>query len=158
MRHSVFGRKLSRNTDERKRLFTVLIRNLFVHDAIVTTRAKAKTIQPIVEKLITKAKGGSEVNRRWIETLLSDRLLTNRLFDEAKTRFNTRSSGFTRIIKRGKRLGDATDTAVISFVDERAQTEVAVLKKGKEKETKREEAKPKKVTAKKVVKKQTKKA
>ena len=124
MRHSVFGRKLSRTKNERRRLFAGLIRDLLIRDRITTTVAKAKTVQPIIEKLITKAREGSEANRRRVLAVLTDRRLTEKLFDEAKTRFANRTSGFTRIIKAGVRRGDATQTAMLSFVDERVVVEV----------------------------------
>lgn len=133
MRHSVFGRKLSRTKNERRRLFAGLIRDLLIHDKIVTSVAKAKTVQPIVEKLITKAREGSEANRRRVLAVLSDRGLTDKLFDEAKTRFTTRTSGFTRIIKAGLRLGDATQTAILTFVDERLIVEVVKSEKEEKK-------------------------
>jgi large subunit ribosomal protein L17 len=129
MRHSVFGRQFSRNTDQRKRLFTGLVRDLFVRDAIVTTVAKAKAVQPIVEKLITKAKTGTDVNRRYIMGVFQDKSLTVRLMEESKTRFAPRTSGYTRIIKLGKRGSDASDMAHFSFVDARVTTEVITPKK-----------------------------
>lgn len=147
MRHSVSGRKLSRNTDERKRLLAMLIRDLLVRDTIVTSVAKAKSVQPIVEKLITKAKSGTDSDERRVEATLGDRVLAAHLMDEAKTRFANRTSGFTRVIKMGKRQGDATDTAMISFVDVKVVTEVIKPKK--------EEKKIEKKTEKKVEKKES---
>jgi large subunit ribosomal protein L17 len=159
MRHSVFGRKLSRTTDARKRLFTGLVRELFIRDAIVTTVAKAKAVQPIVEKLITKAKTGTEVNRRYIMGVFQDKSIAVRLMDEAKTRFAARTSGYTRIIKLGKRGSDASDMAHFSFVDARVTTEVIAPKKSDAaKETKPEKKiKEKKPAVKKTVKKTVKK-
>ena len=136
MRHSVFGRKLSRTKNQRRRLFAGLVRDLLIHDRIVTSVAKAKAVQPIVEKLITKAREGSEANRRRVLAVLTDRELTRKLFDEAKTRFALRTSGFTRIVKAGVRLGDATQTAILSFVDERVIAEVVKPGKAEKKETK----------------------
>ena len=123
MRHSVYGRKLSRTKNERRRLFAGLVRDLFIRDGIVTTLAKAKAVQPIVEKLITKAKTGTEFKRRQVDAVVTDRQLTASIFEAAKTRFANRTSGFTRIIKLGKKRGDATDTALLSFVDERVVVE-----------------------------------
>jgi large subunit ribosomal protein L17 len=157
MRHSVFGRKLSRTTDERKRLFTGLVRNLLVCDKIVTSIAKAKAIQPIVEKLITKAKTGTDVNRRYIMGVLGDRSLTVRLIEETKTRFAPRTSGYTRIIKLGKRMGDATDTVLLSFVDERVTADVIAPKTQKEAPAKKEKVEKQVKTKKTVPKKSTKK-
>ena len=128
MRHSVFGRKLSRTKNERRRLFAGLVRDLIIRDGITTTIAKAKAVQPVIEKLITKAKKGDEANRRRVDAVLTDRTITARLFEEAKTRFASRTSGFTRIIKLGKRRGDATDTALLSFVDERVVVEAIAPK------------------------------
>ena len=157
MRHSVFGRKLSRTNDERKRLFAGLVRDMFLRDKIITSIAKAKAAAPIVEKLITKAKAGGEVNRRQVEAFLSDRFLATRLLEETKTRFGSRTSGYTRITKLGKRMGDNTDTALLSFVDERVKTEVvAPVAVKKEKETK--EKTVKKPAGKKAAKKTAKKA
>lgn len=133
MRHSVFGRKLSRTKNERRRLFAGLIRDLIIRNGITTTIAKAKAIQPLVEKLITKAKEGSENSRRRVDAVLTDRKITAQLFDQAGTRFASRLSGFTRIIKLGKRKGDATDIARLSFVDEKVIVETIAPKKVVEK-------------------------
>jgi large subunit ribosomal protein L17 len=129
MRHSVFGRKFSRTKNERRRLFAGLVRDLLIRDRITTTVAKAKAVQPIIEKLITKAKKGTDAHKRQVVAVLTDRPLTEALFEQAKTRFSSRTSGFTRIIKVGRRLGDATNTAMLSFVDEKIVTEVIKPKK-----------------------------
>lgn len=129
MRHSVFGRKLSRTKNQRRRLFAGLVRDLLIHNEITTSVAKAKAVQPLVEKLITKAKNGSDANKTRVTGILMDRKLAQKLFDDAKTRFAARSSGFTRIIKLGKRKGDATDIALLSFVDEKVVVETIAPKK-----------------------------
>lgn len=121
----MYGRKLSRTKNERRRLFAGLVRDLLIHGRITTTIAKAKAVAPMVEKLVTKAKGGSDPDFRRVLGILTNRALTKQLFEDAKTRFAGRTSGFTRIIKSGTRMGDATDTAMLSFVDERVIAEVA---------------------------------
>lgn len=124
MRHRYFGRKLSRTKNERRRLFAGLVRDLIIRDRITTSVAKAKAVQPIIEKLITKARKGTEAARRQMIAMLPDTSVIKTLTEEAKTRFSGRSSGFTRITKLGKRLGDSTDIAILSFVDERVKAEV----------------------------------
>lgn len=94
----------------------MLTRELVVRGTITTTHAKAKAVQPLVEKLITRAKKGSEVDRRRVLSVLADRLITKNLMDQAKTRFATRTSGFTRIVKLGPRLGDATEMVRLSLL------------------------------------------
>ena len=139
MRHAVFGRKLSRTVDERRRLFMILLRSLFGSGKIVTTVAKAKAVRPMAEKLITKAKNATSSDMRQIRKVLADRVTVGILMDWAKTRFTKRTSGFTRMVRVGRRLGDASETVELSFVDpapekqEVVKTEVikAVLPKGK---------------------------
>ncbi|MBI5449137.1 50S ribosomal protein L17 [Candidatus Gottesmanbacteria bacterium] len=124
MRHAVFGRKLSRTKNERRRLFQGLARDLIEHGSVQTTLAKAKAVQPLVEKLVTKAKLGERIDIVQISRVLDDRALTQRLVGDAKTRFAGRTSGFTKIVKLGKRLGDATEMVQFSFMDDRVIAEV----------------------------------
>lgn len=162
MRHSVFGRNFSRTSDERKRLFTGLVRALLTRDSIVTTIAKAKAVQPMVEKLVTRAKLGKQSDLRRVMRTIPEREIAKRLMEDAKTRFAARTSGYTRIIKLGKREGDATEMVQLSFVDARVVTSVIAPKKEavkKEIAPKKEVAKekPKKEEVKKTVKKTVKK-
>lgn len=113
-------------------MFAGLVRDLILRNGITTSIAKAKAVQPLVEKLITKAKHGDETSRRRVDAVLTDRKLTQQLFDWSKTRFADRTSGFTRIIKLGKRKGDSTDLALLSFVDEKVVVDTIAPKRIKE--------------------------
>ncbi len=124
MRHSVFGRKFSRTKNERRRLFQGIVRDLLVHGSIKTTLPKAKASQPMIEKLITKAKNGSQASRNQIEKVLASKDIEHALLADAKTRFGNRASGFTRIIHLGKRLGDSTEEVLFQLVDERVKVEI----------------------------------
>lgn len=126
MRHSVFGRKLSRTKNERRRLLQGLARDVIIRGSIKTTLAKAKAVQPMVEKLVTLAKKGSI---KEVEKILASKDIEKLLNDDVKTRFANRTSGFTRIIKLGKRLGDSTEEVFLQFVDERVKAEVVKQKK-----------------------------
>jgi len=88
-----------------------------LHGSLKTTISKAKAVQPLVEKIITKAKKGDQASLKVIRKTLHDRILVNRLLSDAKSRFGTRNSGFTRIIKIGPRSGDNAEMAILSFVD-----------------------------------------
>ncbi len=114
MRHSYFGRKLSRTKNERRRLFQGLARDLILRGTIKTTLGKAKAVQPLVEKLVTLAKKGQA---RGVKKELASKDIEKILLQDAKTRFANRTSGFTRIVKLGKRLGDATEEVLLQFVD-----------------------------------------
>lgn len=139
MRHGIGGRMLSRNTDERRRLIMILTRFLFLHGSLKTTQAKAKAIQPSVEKLITKAKKGDNASLNEIRKQLADKASVDTLLAWAKSRFAKRSSGFTRIIKLGMRKGDGAEEVVLSFVDELPQV-VKVAKSVEPKAKKVEDA------------------
>jgi large subunit ribosomal protein L17 len=117
MKHGYFGRKLGRNVDERRRLFMVLTRSLIQLGRIKTTFAKAKAIQPAMDKLITKAKSASNASVREMRKNLASEPSVKALLEMAKTRFSTRTSGYTRIIKLGKRYGDAAEEVILEFVD-----------------------------------------
>lgn len=124
MRHNVYGRKLSRTKNERRRLFQGLVKDLIKHGNIETSLAKAKAIQPMVDKLITKAKHGKGGQFRTIQRTLADKEIAKLFLSEIQTRFIHRTSGFTRIIRLGQRLGDATEQVRLQFVDERVVTDV----------------------------------
>ena len=114
MRHRIAGRILGRDAGHRKALFRNLIRELYLHGRITTTDA---------EKLITKAKhgladGGVRVHaQRQVVAYLNDKTVAKKVFDEIAPRYTTRNGGYTRIIKLGKRQGDAADMAIIELVE-----------------------------------------
>lgn len=120
----------------------LLAKELLDHGSIHTTLARAKSLRIFIEKLITRAKKGKESDRRFVLAALSDRVLVKRLMEDAKTRFVTRSSGYTRIVKLGPRTGDATEMVIFSFVDApRVKTEGAEKKKVYEKRDKTNKSK-----------------
>ncbi len=123
MRHRIAGRTLGRKAGPRKALFRGLVRELFIHERITTTEAKAKAIRSDAEKLITKAKhgvadGGNRVHKqRQVVAYLGDQTVTKKVFDVYAPRYASRNGGYTRIIKLGKRLGDAADMVILELVD-----------------------------------------
>src|SRR5688572_12124657 len=63
MRHQMAGKKLGRSTKQRKGLRRTLIHQLFQHEKIKTTEAKAKAIKGQAEKIITLARNRGDANR-----------------------------------------------------------------------------------------------
>jgi large subunit ribosomal protein L17 len=114
------GRKLSRSTNQRKALFRNLTTELFRHDRIKTTEAKAKSIQPIAEKLITLARRGDLHARRQAAREITDPVVLQRLFDEIAPRIQGRDGGYVRLYKLGPRQGDAAPMVQIELVDQAA--------------------------------------
>lgn len=122
----MYGRKLSRPKNERRRLLQALARELIRRGSVRTTHARAKAVQPLVEKLVSHAKkaNSSNVHGTQIRKVLADKATEKFLLADAGTRFAGRASGFTRIVKLGPRKGDAAEEVVLQFVDERVAVEV----------------------------------
>jgi large subunit ribosomal protein L17 len=117
MRHRVRGRKLGRTTAHRKALFRNQLTALFTHDRIVTTLAKAKELRPLAERMVTLAGTGSLPARRKVLTMVPDKEVVRRLFEEIAPRFTDRPGGYTRVMRLGRRRGDGAELAIIEFVD-----------------------------------------
>ena len=124
MRHRKGGRALSRSRSHRAALVRNQVTDLLRHEAIVTTEAKAKSIRPVAERMITLGKRGDLHSRRQAGAVLTDRKVLRTLFDEIAPRFAERNGGYTRIIKLGPRRGDGARMAHIELV-ERAAAEPA---------------------------------
>jgi len=108
-------RTLSRKVGPRRALERSLLRSLILKEKIETTLAKAKDISPLAEKLVTKAKKGGVVQRRYLTALLGSEG-AKKLMDEIAPRYQERKGGYTRIIKRRPRRSDAAKLAIIEFV------------------------------------------
>ncbi|MCW2922989.1 MAG: ribosomal protein [Thermoleophilia bacterium] len=101
---------------------------LITHGRIRTTEAKAKSLRPYVERLVTRARVDNLHNRRTVMRTLrmhdkastraiGEKTIVQRLFEEIAPRFVDRPGGYTRIVKLGSRPGDAAPMAFIEFVD-----------------------------------------
>ena len=117
MKHKIKGKKLNRTSSHRKALFKNMAQAIIKHEQIITTLPKAKTMKPIVEKLITLAKKGSLHARRQAYSKLRDDKMVTKLFGTLATRYADRAGGYTRVLKAGYRYGDAAAMAVIELVD-----------------------------------------
>ena len=111
------GPRLGSDPAHQKLLLSTLAAQLFTHEAIDTTEAKAKTLRPYAEKLITKAKQGDLASRREVLKDIPDRDVVAHLFHEIGPRFADRDGGYTRILKLGPRKGDAAPMARIELVE-----------------------------------------
>lgn len=117
MSHQGHNRKFSRKAGPRRALMRSLARALILEGEIVTTEAKAKSLRPFVEKLVTHSKVDSVANRRLVLSRLgNDTEATARLFAELGPRFKERAGGYTRVVRVGIRQGDASVQAFIGFV------------------------------------------
>jgi large subunit ribosomal protein L17 len=125
MRHKVAGKRLSRSKDNRKALRRTMINQLFTHERIRTTKAKAQFIRGQAERLITLAKRGNAAGeaqmvhaRRLAAARMDDPEMVQKLFDDIAPRYEDRPGGYTRILKLGPRYGDSAEMVIIELIEE----------------------------------------
>lgn len=119
MKKRVFGRKLSRERSSRELLFVSLIENLVINEKINTTKAKAKSIVGLVDRLVVLSKKGTLASKRQIlKRLKNNKTVSTKLWTDIAKTFSTRTSGFTRIIPLPSRKGDLASMVRIEWVDQ----------------------------------------
>lgn len=116
MRHHSSKRKFGREMNQRDALMRSLARNLVNEGRITTTLAKAKSLRPFVEKLVTKAKTGTLASRRLVNSRIQGEAETKELFSTIAKKYADRKGGYTRIVKLPRRELDAAEMAMIEFV------------------------------------------
>ena len=111
------GRRLGSSPAHQRLMLNTLAAQLFVHEKINTTEAKAKAVRPVAEKMITFAKRGDVAARREVLKDIPDRDVVHKLFAEIAPRYAERPGGYTRILKLGPRKGDGAPMALIELVE-----------------------------------------
>ncbi len=125
MKHSVYGKKLGRDKNQRTALFRSLVRSLILHESIQTTETKAKAVKGLIDNLVVKAKDSSEASKRVVNAFLTQKEISEKLFKEIAPRFKQRSSGFTTSAKLGTRQGDGAMIVQIGWVGDKVAKEEA---------------------------------
>lgn len=110
------GRKLGRDSGERRALFRDLVTALIRHERITTTEAKAKEAKKIADGLIDQALAGTVHARRQVARLIQDPEALRTLFDEIAPRYHKGRGGYTRVVRVGPRRGDASPMAILELV------------------------------------------
>ena len=110
------GPRLGGSAQHERHLLANLARQLFIHESITTTEARARRLRPYAEKLITKGKRGDLHARRTVMKKITDKYAVYRLFEEIAPKMEGRDGGYTRIVKTAPRKGDNAPMAVISLV------------------------------------------
>src|SRR5271154_5463687 len=143
MRHQKRTAKLGRTGTHRNAMLANLVCSLIKHKRVTTTLAKAKAARSVAEKMVTLGKHGSLHDRRLAAARLHQEDAVKILFNEIAPTQKERRGGYTRIIKLHQRQGDASQLAILEWVDAFVAAEPAP--EAKAEETKSEgEAKPKK--------------
>jgi large subunit ribosomal protein L17 len=120
-------------------MFRNMVTSLFKHDRIRTTDAKAKEVRRWADRIITLAKKGDLHARRQALAIVREKDVVHKLFEQAQERFGKKSGGYTRIIKLGRRPGDA---AAVSLIELISAEETGKKKKKKARPAAQKQAKP----------------
>lgn len=110
------GPRLGGSAAHERLMLANLATALFEHKAITTTERRARRLQPVAEKLISKAKRGDLHARRTVMTTITRKDIVAELFEELAPKFAGRDGGYTRITKLAPRKGDNAPMALIELV------------------------------------------
>lgn len=117
MRHKVKKVQLGSDKDHREALIRNLAMQVIIHGSIKTTAAKAKAVQPFVERLITLAKNSEKLHGiREVNRLIQHEDSAKKIFEVLLEKYQNQSSGYTRIVKLGYRNGDRAPVVQIALV------------------------------------------
>jgi len=118
MRHKARPHKLNQKPDHARHMQRNLVTSVILYESIRTTRKRARVLQPLVDRLITTAKGKNVANAiRAINTSVSDVNASRKLMEVLSKRYATRTSGFTRVKAVGARKGDGAELVDITLID-----------------------------------------
>ena len=117
MRHRKQKGKLGRTSAHRKALLRNMVTSLLDHELIETTDAKAKELRRVADRMITLGKRGDLHARRQALSVIKDKRVTAKLFDELADRYRERPGGYTRVLKTRVRTGDAASMSIVELVD-----------------------------------------
>ena len=117
MRHRKKTVKLGRTSAHRNELLANLVCGLIEHRRIKTTIAKAKAARSLAEKMVTLGKKGTLAARRQAIATLKQEKLVRVLFDDIAPSFESRSGGYTRTLKLGRRMSDSSEMALLEWVE-----------------------------------------
>lgn len=119
MRHLKEGRKLNRTSSHRRALLRNMVTSLIEFEKIETTDAKAKELRRVADKMVTWGKRGDLHARRQALSVINDKKMVQKLFNDIAPRFRERGGGYTRIVKSGRRKGDNAPLSIIEFMPQK---------------------------------------
>jgi len=159
MRHQRKVKKLNRPRPHRLAMLANLATSLFANRRIETTHARATELRRVADRLISIAKTGTLAAQRQVARVIRHKKTHKKLFTEIVPHFQSRTSGFTRILKKGIRRGDGSIISIVELLTPKPEPtpETAKEAPGKRKSTAPGETKPR-ATAKKSAKKAAKSA
>ncbi len=118
MRHRKDHRKLGRSPSHRKAMLRNLVTSLLEEEQVRTTTAKAKEVRRVAERMITLGKRGTLHARRHALRTIRSKQVAAKVFEALSDRYRNREGGYTRVMKTGRRVGDAAEMAIVQLIPE----------------------------------------
>lgn len=115
MKHRISKRKFGCGYDANKMLMRQLCRNFFLEQKSTTTKERAKAMQVVIEKMVSKAKVKSEANKNQILRYFGEQALVDRLFNTVGPAFKKIQGGFTKVSLLKQRQSDGAMMAQITW-------------------------------------------
>jgi large subunit ribosomal protein L17 len=129
MRHLRTVSKLSRNKSHRRALLMNMANSLLQHESIKTTDTKAMELKRVADRLITLAKRKDLHSMRLAFAFLRDKDIVKKLFNDIGDRYVSINGGYTRVLKIGRRKGDAAPMALIELTQKKEKEDKAEKEK-----------------------------
>jgi len=133
MSHQNKVKKLSRPKPHRELMLANLATSLFEHRMIETTHAKATELRRLADRLITIGKKDTLAAQRQVAQTIRDKAVHKKLFAEIIPNLQDRNSGYTRVIKKSVRRGDAAIISVVELLTPRPKKVEPETKKKRKK-------------------------
>ena len=109
-------RKLGRTSDSRRAMLRAMVTYLLENGKVETTVTRAKEVRAVAEKMITNGKQNNLHSKRQALAFITKESVVKKLFDEISPKYADVNGGYTRIIKKGPRRGDAAEMAIIELI------------------------------------------
>ncbi len=116
MRHRKKSTTLDRQKAPRKAMLNNLAASVILYEKVTTTKAKAKAVKPLVEKIITLSKKNDLTAKKAVISMLAQKNAVKKTFEVLNKRYAKKIGGYTRITKLGTRQGDGAEIAQIELV------------------------------------------
>ena len=119
MRHQKSTRQALPGKPHRARMMARnLVTSVLLYESIRTTRTRARVIQPMIDRLIARAKTSNPRNAiRMLNAVVTDPNASKKVMEVFIQRYASRPSGFTRMKPAGSRKGDGAELVDLSLVD-----------------------------------------
>jgi len=147
MRHRKASLKLNRTSSHRNAMFRNMVTSLFKHERIRTTDAKAKELRRWADNMITLAKRGDLHARRQALSIIREKAVVHKLFEDAAERYGSVNGGYTRIVKLARRPGDAAPISMVELISPDKSQKKKVGKKKAEAVVDEDKAVPEKIAS-----------